>query len=114
MIQSKLFLSKINLMFTIIFQTTSDLSDLEIKEVTTDLMWQLRELEILVVSLLFSVNAAIARNCNAKFDDKKGADAGDNWKKGKPIRVVRGYKGKKQSKYAPEEGCRYIKTFLFV
>ena len=59
-------------------------------------------------------NAAIARNCNAKFDDKKGADAGDNWKKGKPIRVVRGYKGKKQSKYAPEEGCRYIKTFLFV
>ena len=51
-------------------------------------------------------NAAIARNCNAKFDDKNGADAGDKWKNGKPIRVVRGYKGKKHSKFAPEEGCR--------
>ena len=64
--------------------------------------------------LLTKGNDAIVRNCNAKFDDKKGADAGDNWKKGKPIRVVRGYKGKKHSNYAPEEGCRYIKTFLFV
>ena len=38
--------------------------------------------------LLTKGNAAIARNCNAKFDDKKGADAGDKWKEGKPIRVV--------------------------
>ena len=52
-------------------------------------------------------NAAIAKSCNAPFNDKKGGDAGENWKKGKPIRVVRGYKGRKHSKYAPEEGCRY-------
>lgn len=51
-------------------------------------------------------NGAIARNCKAKFDDKKGGDAGDKWKEGLPIRVVRGYKGKKHSKYAPDEGCR--------
>ena len=44
---------------------------------------------------------------HAKFDDKNGGDAGEDWKKGHPIRVVRGYKGKKHSKYAPEEGCRY-------
>lgn len=56
---------------------------------------------------LTRTNAAIARNCNAKFDDKNGGDAGDKWRKGKPIRVVRGYKGKKHSKFAPEEGCRY-------
>jgi len=56
---------------------------------------------------LTRTNAAIARNCVAKFDDKKGGDAGDKWKQGKPIRVLRGYKGRKHSKYAPEEGCRY-------
>ena len=55
---------------------------------------------------LTSGNAALARNCKAKFDDKNGGDAGDNWKKGEPIRVVRGWKGKKHSKYAPGDGCR--------
>ena len=55
---------------------------------------------------LTSGNAALARNCKAKFDDKNGGDAGDKWKKGEPIRVVRGWKGKKHSKYAPEDGCR--------
>ena len=53
-------------------------------------------------------NGAIARNCKAKFDDKKGGDAGDKWREGKPIRAVRGYKGKKHSKYAPDEGCRWV------
>merc|ERR1719167_1039522 len=52
-------------------------------------------------------NAAIARSCKARFDIKKGGDAGDKWKEGKPIRVVRNYKGQKHSKYAPEEGNRY-------
>ena len=52
-------------------------------------------------------NEGIARSCYAKFDDKNGGDAGEDWKKGHPIRVVRGYKGKKHSKFAPEEGCRY-------
>merc|ERR1719189_3099361 len=56
---------------------------------------------------LTRTNAAIAMNCKAKFDDKNGGDAGEDWKKGLPIRVVRGYKGRKHSKYAPEEGCRY-------
>eukprot|EP00090_Calanus_glacialis_P008127 TRINITY_DN16464_c0_g1_i4.p1 TRINITY_DN16464_c0_g1~~TRINITY_DN16464_c0_g1_i4.p1 ORF type:complete len:757 (-),score=288.61 TRINITY_DN16464_c0_g1_i4:194-2464(-) len=52
-------------------------------------------------------NAAIAKNCKASFDFKNGGDAGDRWKDGKPIRVVRNYKGQKHSKYAPEEGNRY-------
>jgi len=52
-------------------------------------------------------NAAIAKNCKASFDFKKGGDAGDKWKDGRPIRVVRNYKGSKHSKYAPEEGNRY-------
>jgi len=52
-------------------------------------------------------NAAIAKSCKASFDCKKGGDAGDRWRDGKPIRVVRNYKGQKHSKYAPEEGNRY-------
>ncbi len=42
-----------------------------------------------------------------KLDKKNGHDAGDDWKKGKPVRVVRGAKHAKHSKYAPEEGNRY-------
>lgn len=56
---------------------------------------------------LTSKNKALAINCKTKFDDKKGGDAGDDWKKGRPIRVVRGWKGQKHSKYAPQDGCRY-------
>jgi len=54
-------------------------------------------------------NAALALSCFTKDNklDDKGSDAGDDWKKGKPIRVLRGYKGAKHSKYAPKEGCRY-------
>ena len=56
---------------------------------------------------LTRTNEAIARNCKAKFDDKNGGDAKDKWRDGQPIRVVRGYKGRKHgSRYAPEEGCR--------
>ena len=47
-------------------------------------------------------NKAIAMCCAAKFN-KDGAVAAD-WKKGKPIRVVRGFKGRKHSKFAPEVG----------
>ena len=47
-------------------------------------------------------NKAIAMCCDAKFNPN-GATAKD-WRKGKPIRVVRGYKGRKHSKYAPEVG----------
>ena len=59
-------------------------------------------------------NAAIARNSNAKFNDKKGSDTGDKWKQGKPNRVVQRCKRNKHSKYAPEEGCRYIEMLSFV
>ncbi|XP_015367414.1 PREDICTED: E3 ubiquitin-protein ligase UHRF1-like [Diuraphis noxia] len=51
-------------------------------------------------------NRALALNCNAKIDSEKGATAAD-WKKGKPVRVVRNYKLGKHSKYAPELGNRY-------
>ena len=46
-------------------------------------------------------------NCKASFNNKTGGDAGDRWREGKPIRVVRSYKGKKHSQYAPDEGNRY-------
>lgn len=49
---------------------------------------------------------ALALNCNAKFNDKTGAEA-KNWKAGKPVRVVRNYKLSKHSKYAPKDGNRY-------
>lgn len=55
---------------------------------------------------LSRTNKALALNCNAKIDDKKGAEAND-WKAGKPVRVVRSYKLAKHSKFAPEDGYRY-------
>jgi len=58
-------------------------------------------------------NGALARNCACKFDDVKGGEAAD-WMKGKPIRVVRGYKGSKHSKYAPEAGNRYDGVYKVV
>ncbi|KAK7010488.1 E3 ubiquitin-protein ligase UHRF1 [Biomphalaria glabrata] len=56
--------------------------------------------------LLTRMNKALAKNCNAPLDNKKGAEAKD-WKGGKPVRVVRNCKGRKHSEYAPEEGNRY-------
>ena len=57
---------------------------------------------------LTKVNAAIAKNCHAEFDDKNGGDAGKDWKKGKEIRVVRGKSKKKkhENRFAPAEGNR--------
>jgi E3 ubiquitin-protein ligase UHRF1 len=55
---------------------------------------------------LTHMNRALARNCCATIDDKKGATA-KQWKEGKPVRVVRNHKGRKTSDYAPEEGNRY-------
>ena len=49
---------------------------------------------------------ALARTCDSPINDKKGEKAKD-WKNSKPVRVVRNYKGKKTSEYAPEEGNRY-------
>ncbi|KAM5237840.1 LOW QUALITY PROTEIN: E3 ubiquitin-protein ligase UHRF1 [Ctenodactylus gundi] len=55
---------------------------------------------------LTNTNRALALNCYAPFDDKKGNEAKD-WRSGKPVRVVRNMKGGKHSKYAPAEGNRY-------
>lgn len=55
---------------------------------------------------LTHMNRALALNCNVSFNDKVGADA-KHWKEGKPVRVVRNAKGRKHSKYCPEEGNRY-------
>ncbi|CAI9727269.1 E3 ubiquitin-protein ligase UHRF1-like [Octopus vulgaris] len=58
-------------------------------------------------------NKALARNCNAPLDDKKGTEAKD-WRAGKPVRVVRSCKGRKHSKYAPLEGNRYDGIYKIV
>ncbi|GAB1600400.1 E3 ubiquitin-protein ligase UHRF1-like [Argonauta hians] len=58
-------------------------------------------------------NKALARNCNAALDDKKGAEAKD-WRAGRAVRVVRSSKGRKHSKYAPLEGNRYDGTYKVV
>ncbi|KAG9476349.1 hypothetical protein GDO78_003089 [Eleutherodactylus coqui] len=55
---------------------------------------------------LTNMNRALALNCSAPINDKQGAEAKD-WKAGKPVRVVRNAKGRKHSKYAPEDGNRY-------
>ncbi|XP_045779852.1 E3 ubiquitin-protein ligase UHRF1-like [Maniola jurtina] len=53
-------------------------------------------------------NRALARNCAAKPVSERGGDAGDNWRQGKPVRVMRSYKMRKAfPKYAPPEGIRY-------
>ncbi|TRY62677.1 hypothetical protein TCAL_02058 [Tigriopus californicus] len=56
--------------------------------------------------VLDKTNLAIAVSCDCKVDKEKGGEA-KNWRKGKPIRVVRSEKLKKHSAYAPQEGCRY-------
>ncbi|KAJ7335483.1 hypothetical protein JRQ81_013424 [Phrynocephalus forsythii] len=55
---------------------------------------------------LTNMNRALALNCDAPLDDKNGAES-KNWRAGKPVRVVRSSKGRRISKYAPEEGNRY-------
>ena len=55
---------------------------------------------------LTRTNRGIAISCAAPINDKYGAEAKD-WKKGKPIRVLRSYKFKKHSTFAPEIGVRY-------
>jgi len=52
-------------------------------------------------------NEALAWSCMVRPVTDKGGDAGENWREGKPVRVVRAYKLKKHSVYAPEEGFRY-------
>lgn len=56
--------------------------------------------------ILDKTNLALAFSCDCKVDKEKGGEA-RNWRKGKPIRVVRSEKLKKHSSFAPDEGCRY-------
>jgi len=59
------------------------------------------------------MNKALAKNCDAKLNAEIGATAKD-WKEGIPVRVVRSSKLKKHSKYAPEEGNRYLISFILI
>ncbi|XP_077981473.1 E3 ubiquitin-protein ligase UHRF1-like [Glandiceps talaboti] len=62
---------------------------------------------------LTKMNLALALNVNASLDKVKGNEAKD-WKNGKPVRVVRNFKGRKHSKYSPEEGNRYDGMYKIV
>lgn len=55
---------------------------------------------------LTKTNRALAKNCDCAVDSKIGGEAKD-WKKGRPIRVLRSYKFSKHSKFAPDDGIRY-------
>ena len=55
-------------------------------------------------------NRALAHSCFAPIDDINGADAGKNWRSGKPIRVCRSGNARgasKRSIYLPKIGIRY-------
>lgn len=60
---------------------------------------------------LTRMNLALATNCKARIDNVNGAESED-WKNGKPVRVVRSYKEK--SEYAPTEGFRYDGVYKVV
>lgn len=62
---------------------------------------------------LTRMNLSLARNCAARIDSKSGAVA-ENWQKGKPVRVIRSFKGRKHSKYCPEDGYRYDGIYKLV
>lgn len=55
-------------------------------------------------------NKSLAISCFAGFNDVTGANAGLNWKRGKPIRLLRSGNGRKSSQrspYLPKIGIRY-------
>lgn len=53
-------------------------------------------------------NKALALNCWAPFDGANGANAGSNWRLGKPVRLLRsGNARQKNSRYLPKVGVRY-------
>ena len=54
---------------------------------------------------MYVLPRALALNCNARIDAKAGSEA-ENWRGGRPVRVIRSYKLGKHSKYAPDEGLR--------
>ena len=56
-------------------------------------------------------NVALAWSCMVRPVTDKGADAGDRWREGKPVRVCCAWKLKKHSIYAPEKGFRYDRIY---
>ncbi|CAB4061937.1 UHRF1 [Lepeophtheirus salmonis] len=61
-----------------------------------------------ISQVLERTNLAVAMNCAAPICKINGSDAGSNWRKGKPVRVLRSFwLCRKFSKYAPNEGLRY-------
>lgn len=62
---------------------------------------------------LTRMNMSLARNCAAPINAKDGAEAKD-WQEGKPVRVIRSFKGRKHSKYCPEDGYRYDGIYKLV
>ncbi|KAK8768980.1 hypothetical protein V5799_014555 [Amblyomma americanum] len=58
-------------------------------------------------------NLSLARNCAAPVNSQEGAVA-KNWQEGKPVRVIRSFKGRKHSKYCPEDGYRYDGIYKLV
>ncbi len=57
---------------------------------------------------LTGLNLALAKSCVAQVNDVDGATAADEeWKKGKPVRLVRTAKFGTYSRFAPPDGCRY-------
>lgn len=62
---------------------------------------------------LTRMNMSLARNCAAPINAKDGAEAKD-WREGKPVRVIRSFKGRKHSKYCPEDGYRYDGIYKLV
>ncbi|KAL1439622.1 hypothetical protein MTO96_031882 [Rhipicephalus appendiculatus] len=62
---------------------------------------------------LTRMNMSLARNCAAPINAKDGAEA-KNWQDGKPVRVIRSFKGRKHSKYCPEDGYRYDGIYKLV
>ncbi|CAK1554001.1 unnamed protein product [Leptosia nina] len=60
-------------------------------------------------------NMALARNCAVNPLNEDGADAGDAWKSGLPVRIVRSYRMPKRfPTYAPKEGYRYDGVYKVV
>lgn len=57
-------------------------------------------------------NRALALNCAAPMS-QSGGEAAD-WRKGRPVRVIRSSKGRKFSTYCPEEGNRYDGLYKIV
>lgn len=60
-----------------------------------------------VAAQLTGACAALARSCAALVNAEAGAEAGEKWRAGRPVRVIRAARGQRQSEFAPKTGYRY-------